>query len=131
MLHAPWTFNAEPNPADPILSGFRIRDARGVVVAGIFTRPYPVVIDRENAATITAAPEMREALEAAEHWLAEEAESPEPGATKPDEILRVIRAALEKVRGEERHANGAPKWAPDGTLLDDKGNRSIFDDVDR
>lgn len=28
------------------------------------------------------------------------------------------------------HANGKPKYAPDGTLLDDKGNRSVFDDVD-
>jgi hypothetical protein len=29
-----------------------------------------------------------------------------------------------------RHSNGAPMYAPDGTLLDEKGNRSIFDDVD-
>jgi len=29
-----------------------------------------------------------------------------------------------------RHPNGSPVFAPDGTLLDDKGNRSIFDDVD-
>lgn len=29
-----------------------------------------------------------------------------------------------------KHPNGAPKFAKDGTLLDDKGNRSIFDDVD-
>lgn len=29
-----------------------------------------------------------------------------------------------------KHKNGAPKFARDGTLLDDKGNRSIFDDVD-
>lgn len=43
--------------------------------------------------------EMIEALEAAEHWLSEETESPEPGATKPDEILRVIGAALAKARG--------------------------------
>ena len=30
----------------------------------------------------------------------------------------------------DRHANGCPKWSPDGTMLDDRGNRSIFDDVD-
>lgn len=28
------------------------------------------------------------------------------------------------------HPNGKPKWGPDGTLLDDKGNRSVFDDID-
>lgn len=28
------------------------------------------------------------------------------------------------------HANGAPMWAPDGTLLNDRGTRSIFDDLD-
>lgn len=30
----------------------------------------------------------------------------------------------------EKHANGTLKYAPDGTMLDEKGNRSIFDDVD-
>jgi hypothetical protein len=29
-----------------------------------------------------------------------------------------------------KHPNGAPMYAPDGTMLDDRGNRSIFDDVD-
>lgn len=29
-----------------------------------------------------------------------------------------------------RHPNGTPVFAKDGTMLDDKGNRSIFDDVD-
>jgi hypothetical protein len=29
-----------------------------------------------------------------------------------------------------KHPNGKPMYAPDGTMLDDKGNRSIFDDVD-
>lgn len=28
------------------------------------------------------------------------------------------------------HPNGAPMFSADGTMLDDKGNRSIFDDVD-
>lgn len=30
-----------------------------------------------------------------------------------------------------RHKNGAPMFSADGTMLDDKGNRSIFDDIDR
>ncbi len=46
-----------------------------------------------DAATIST---QRAALEAAEHWLAEEAASPHPGQTRPDEILRIIRAALGK-----------------------------------
>ena len=30
------------------------------------------------------------------------------------------------------HPNGAPKWSVDGrTLLDEKGNRSTFDDVEK
>jgi hypothetical protein len=28
-----------------------------------------------------------------------------------------------------KYPNGQPKYAPDGTMLDDKGNRSIFDDL--
>lgn len=46
----------------------------------------------------------------------------EPG--QPDVTERYAQQANMK------HANGAPLYAPDGTLLDDKGNRSIFDDVD-
>lgn len=33
-------------------------------------------------------------------------------------------------QAQATHPNGRRKYAPDGTLLDDKGNRSIFDDVD-
>lgn len=29
-----------------------------------------------------------------------------------------------------KHDNGAPMFNADGMMLDDKGNRSIFDDVD-
>jgi hypothetical protein len=29
------------------------------------------------------------------------------------------------------YANGKPMWSKDGTMLDDRGNRSIFDDVDQ
>lgn len=46
-----------------------------------------------------AAPAMLFALQQAEYWLAAEAESPEPGATKPEEILRVIRAAIAEAEG--------------------------------
>lgn len=33
-------------------------------------------------------------------------------------------------QARDKHPNGAPKYARDGTLLDERGNRSIFDDVD-
>lgn len=39
------------------------------------------------------------------------------------------RAAYE-AEASARHKNGKPMYAPDGTMLDCKGNRSIFDDVD-
>ncbi|CAM5769868.1 hypothetical protein [Bosea minatitlanensis] len=63
-LHAPWTVHVEPNPAEPILIGFRIRDARGVVVAEIFNRPYPVIVDRAHADTLAAAPDLLASLRA-------------------------------------------------------------------
>lgn len=46
-----------------------------------------------------------EACEAAEHWLAEEAA--EPGQAKPDEILRVLRAAIRKAKHVKDPAQGA------------------------
>lgn len=42
------------------------------------------------------------------------------------EAAREAYAALLK----QTHENGQPMWAPDGTMLDENGNRSIFDDVD-
>lgn len=48
--------------------------------------------------------------------------------------VRVIMGWAEKPAGPEiympTHPNGAPMFAADGTLLDQHGNRSIFDDVD-
>lgn len=39
------------------------------------------------------------------------------------------REAMAKLMAAAVHPNGAPKWALDGTLLDEQGNRSTFDDV--
>lgn len=45
--------------------------------------------------------------------------------------LNRARAALAQARSKRFvHPNGQPMYALDGTLLDEKGNRSIFDDVD-
>ncbi len=37
---------------------------------------------------------------------------------------------LERALSCYKHPDGSPMWAPDGTLLDPAGNRSVFDDVD-
>ena len=44
--------------------------------------------------------------------------------------LNRARERLAAILSNERHPNGAPMWAPDGTSLDEDGNRSIFNDVD-
>jgi hypothetical protein len=38
--------------------------------------------------------------------------------------------AMYAAQAAEKYPNGAPKYAADGTMLDDRGARSIFDDVD-
>lgn len=49
--------------------------------------------------------------------------------------VRVINGEREYAVGPEiwmpTYANGAPKFSKDGTLLDENGNRSVFDDVDQ
>ena len=44
---------------------------------------------------------------------------------------RLNRARLAIQHLSKRHPNGEPMFAKDGTMLDEKGNRSIFDDVDK
>lgn len=44
--------------------------------------------------------------------------------------LNRARAALAAILSCETHPNGAPKWAPDGMMLNEDGTRSTFDDVD-
>lgn len=39
--------------------------------------------------------------------------------------------AAEMLSKLAKYPNGAPMFAPDGMMLDDQGNRSIFDDVDQ
>lgn len=48
---------------------------------------------------------------------------------EPPNYGEEARARYEE-QAQMKYPNGAPKFAPDGTLLDDKGNRSIFDDID-
>lgn len=51
---------------------------------------------------------------------------PIPGAAT---LRRIAKGVTPEMIANGRHPNGAPKWASDGTLLDDRGKRSIFDDV--
>jgi hypothetical protein len=48
---------------------------------------------------------------------------------EPPDYGAAARAAYAR-QAAMQHPNGKPYFAPDGTPLDDKGNRSIFDDVD-
>lgn len=45
------------------------------------------------------------------------------------EKLRLLDETVPSWR-EMKHPNGRRQFADDGTMLDEKGNRSIFDDVD-
>lgn len=58
-------------------------------------------------------------------------------AEKTGESLGTVKSRLSRarihlnlLRARAVHPNGKPKFAEDGTLLDEQGNRSIFDDVD-
>ena len=44
--------------------------------------------------------------------------------------LNRARIKLNLLRARAVYPNGKPKFAEDGTMLDERGNRSIFDDVD-
>ena len=68
------------------------------------------------------------ACQAAEHWL--QAELDRPGETRPDEILRVLRAAIERAEGQRkpretrqpgqsRHSNWRPRESSKEAMLID------------
>ncbi len=49
------------------------------------------------------------------------------------EELQAKRDRLDKYSPgwrDMKHENGNPIFSPDGTMLDDRGKRSVFDDVD-
>lgn len=56
-------------------------------------------------------------------------------STAPEKTLATARNISDAYRQAERfnlkHENGAPMFAPSGMMLDDQGNRSIFDDIDQ
>lgn len=47
----------------------------------------------------------------------------------PPNYGEVSRAEYDR-QAESRYPGGQPMYAPDGTMLDELGNRSIFDDID-
>lgn len=46
------------------------------------------------------------------------------------DIDRLASLARRIEQTSQRYPNGRPKFSLDGTMLDEKGNRSIFDDID-
>lgn len=46
-------------------------------------------------------------------------------------IVRIVEDLRTDEERQAKYPNGKPMFSPDRTMLDDKGNRSIFDDVDR
>ena len=71
---------------------------------------------------------MLAACQAAEHWL--QAERDRPGETRPDEILRVLRAAIGRAEdqrkpreprqpGQSRHSNRRPRESSKEAMLID------------
>jgi primosomal protein N' len=46
-------------------------------------------------------------------------------------ILRAVEDLRTDVEKAAKYPNGQRKYSEDRTMLDEKGNRSIFDDVDR
>jgi len=47
---------------------------------------------------------------------------------KAKAVFAIIEQRSEALK--HRHKNGAPMFTADGTMLDDQGNRSIFDDIE-
>ena len=75
---------------------------------------------------IGAKQQLLAACQAAEHWL--RAELDRPGETRPDEILRVLRAAIERAEGQRkaretrqpgqsRHSNRRPRESSKEAML--------------
>lgn len=84
------------------------------------------------------------------YWLESFPEGPDENGIPNDELLALVKARLapstiliwkqirEAIKNAEsdmpdvnaKYPNGAPMWAKDGTMLDENGNRSIFDDID-
>jgi hypothetical protein len=55
---------------------------------------------------------------------------PQHGAVDdPPDYGEEVRAAYAE-QAALKHPNGKPQYAPDGTMLNDDGTRSIFDDID-
>jgi hypothetical protein len=67
----PWTVSTELHPTRDVaehgITGYRIRDAAGIILAESFARPYPVKPRSEYLRAMAAAPAMLAALKALRH----------------------------------------------------------------
>jgi hypothetical protein len=61
-------------------------------------------------------------------WLRDQRKISMGARSTDDDVISAVWQELCDV--QNLHDNGSPKFATDGTLIDDRGNRSIFHDVD-
>lgn len=85
-----------------------------IAIANAASWPTPMTLRQQLLA----------ACEAAEHWL--QAELDRPGETRPDDILRTLRAAIERAQAKpRREATGEQPNGPRPTRADTKQSRLI------
>ncbi len=82
---------SKPAPAAVHINDLHASDDK-IAIANAASWPTPMTLRQQLLA----------ACEAAEHWL--EAELDRPGETRPDDILRTLRAAIDRARHEPRRA---------------------------
>jgi hypothetical protein len=61
-------------------------------------------------------------------WLREQRSIPMSARSTDGDVISAVWQEI--CVAHNLHDNGAPKFDPDGMMLDARGNRSIFDDAD-
>ena len=117
-----------------------VGEAQQQLVEGVVAEPAPAAVHINdlhasgdpiaiaNAASwptpMTLRQQLLAACEAAEHWL--QAELDQPGETRPDDILRTLRAAIERAQAKPRRAAaGEQPNEPKAPRADTKQSRLI------
>jgi hypothetical protein len=104
---------AEPAPAAAYIDDLHASDDP-IAIAHAASWPTPMTLRQQLLA----------ACEAAEHWL--QAELERPGQTRPDDILRTLRAAIERAQAKPRRAaTGEEPNEPTPRRADTKQSRLI------
>ena len=107
------TDETEPAPAAVHINDLHASDDP-IAIANAASWPTPMTLRQQLLA----------ACEAAEHWL--QAELDRPGETRPDDILRTLRAAIERAQAKpRREATGEQPNEPKTPRADTKQARLI------